>query len=432
MALAALGALEASLSSSYAQTPTVYLPKFYEETAKLSPDGRLGPVLSKESIPTIIAGADAWLIAYVSSDTLEKKTISTALVIAPKGDVPREGCPIVAWAHGTTGTAENCGPSQLTNPAQPLNQYLFVGGNSWTDYGVPAIETLIKRGYAVVATDYEGLGRGGVHQYAVATTQGRDAINAIRAVGAIGLAGDNKKALIYGWSQGGGATIAAASLTDAISQPGTAYDGIDLVGFVALAPQDVAALAPRVPADAAAAEKTFATLVDAFSDNVFNFTHLAMTLWATAAAFPNLKLTDVFTDEGAKAVDDVMRGKCVHAAADTISFTFGGAYKSLLREKPSNAQGWVKAFIDGSVPPVKPVAPVIIFWGTKDTVVPPVMGKIYRDQMCALGGNVARLKLAGEQTHFSTPRASEAIYLQWIKDRFDGVPAPDGCKAAEE
>ena len=59
------------------------------------------------------------------------------------------------------------------------------------------------------------------------------------------------------------------------------------------------------------------------------------------------------------------------------------------------------------------------------------MGKLYQDQMCALGGNVTRVKLAGEQTHYSTPAASEALYLPWIKERFDGVPAPDGCKAAE-
>ncbi len=428
LTIATLGVVALSAAGSATQTPTVYLPPFHEQASHLTPDGKLGQVLSRQPISTTLVGADAWLIAYVSSDTQERKTVVTAVVIAPKGDAPKEGRPIVSWAHGTTGTAENCGPSQLINPAQPLNQYFFVGGNSWTDYGVPAIETFIREGYAVVATDYQGLGGGGVHQYAVATTQARDAINAIRAVGAMGLAGAGKKAVIYGWSQGGGATIAAAGLTTYLSQSGTAYDGVDVVGFVALAPQDVAALAPKE----ADADKTFATLVGAFSDNVFNFTHLAMTLWANPAAFPDLKLTDVLTDAGAEAIDDIMRGKCVHAAADTISFTFGDAYKSLLREKPSNAAAWVKALVDGSVPPVKPAAPVIIFWGTKDTVVPPVMGKLYRRQMCALGGNVARVKLGGEQTHYSTPTASEALYLPWIKDRFDGKPAPDGCAASEE
>ena len=86
----------------------------------------------------------------------------------------------------------------MINPAQPLNQYFFIGGNSWTDYGIPAVEKFIKQGYAVVATDYQGLGGGGVHQYAVATTQARDVINAIRAVGAMGLAGGNKNAVVYG------------------------------------------------------------------------------------------------------------------------------------------------------------------------------------------------------------------------------------------
>ena len=52
--------------------------------------------------------------------------------------------------------------------------------------------------------------------------------------------------------------------------------------------------------------------------------------------------------------------------------------------------------------------------------------------MCRLGGNVARVKLAGDVTHFGTPGASEPLYLPWIKDRFDGKPAPDGCSAAEE
>ena len=68
-----------------------------------------------------------------------------------------------------------------------------------------------------------------------------------------------------------------------------------------------------------------AALFAPFSTNVGNFTHLAMTLWANAATFPNLKLTDLFTDDGAKAIDAIMRGKCVHAAGDTIAYTFGDA-----------------------------------------------------------------------------------------------------------
>jgi dienelactone hydrolase len=89
-----------------------------------------------------------------------------------------------------------------------------VGGNSWTDYGIPAVESFIKEGYVAVATDYQGLGGGGKHQYAIAATNGRDAINAIRAAGYMKEVGAGKKALIFGWSQGGGTTLAAASSGD--------------------------------------------------------------------------------------------------------------------------------------------------------------------------------------------------------------------------
>lgn len=412
---------------SWAQTPTVFLPPFYEAATKLMPDGKLGQILKMERIPTSLAGAEAWRIAYVSSDALDRKSVVTAVVIAPRGDIPKGGRPIVSWAHGTTGTAENCGPSQLVNPAQPLSEYFLIGGNSWTDYGVPAIEAFIAAGYAVVATDYQGLGGGGrIHQYGIAATQAHDAIDAIRAVGAMGVAGDNKKAVIYGWSEGGGAAIAAASLPDYLSRTGTAYDGVEMVGFVALAPEDVAVVMPH----GGDPDKDIAALLGAFNGSVFDFTHLAMNLWANAATFPNLKATDVFTDEGATAIDAVMRGKCMHAAADTISFSFGDAYKSLLKPQPSNGAAWLKAMSDGSVAPVKPVAPVIIYWGTKDTTVAPVMGELYRKQMCALGGNVARVRLAGEQSHFTTPGASEPLYLPWVKDRFDGKAAADGCLAS--
>lgn len=429
---AALNFADSAAGGARAEQPAVSLPPFYEAVSRLAPTGKLGQVLAQESISTQIPGAEAWRIAYVSSDVRERKTISTAIVVAPKGPPPKDGRPIVAWAHGTTGTAENCGPSQVPNPAQPLNQYFLTDGNSWTDYGLPAVEDFIRQGYVVVGTDYQGLGGGGAHQYAVAATQGRDVINSIRAAGSMGLAGADKKAAVYGWSQGGGASIAAASLTDYIAQKGTADDGVSMVGFVALAPDDVAAVAPKTALDETGAAKMMGELIDGFSDNVFNFAHLAMTLWANAATFPGLNLTDVFTSDGAEAIETIMRGKCVHVVGDTLNYAYGPNYKSLIRPAPTNALAWAKAFVAGSVPPAKPVAPVVIYWGTHDTVVPPLMGKLYREQMCALGGDVARVKLSGEQTHFSTPAASKPLYVAWIKDRFDGKPVGDGCLGGNE
>ncbi|MET0279247.1 MAG: alpha/beta fold hydrolase, partial [Pseudorhodoplanes sp.] len=349
-------------------------------------------------------------------------------VIAPQGAAPDGGRPIMAWAHGTTGTAQSCGPSQVLDPAQDLNQYFLVGGTSWTDFGVPALSEFIGKGYVVVATDYQGLGGGGRHQYAISATQGRDVINSIRAVGSMGLSGQARKAAVYGWSQGGGATLSAAGLADYVRKTGTAFDGIEVVGFVAFAPQDVAVMIPKGALDAAAANALLQDLAKTFSDNVFNFTHFAMMMWAMAATFPEVELSDLFSAEGANGLNAIFSKKCMHAAADTMNFTFGEAYKSFLQQKPARPEQWVKALVEGSVAPVKPIAPVIIYWGTKDTVVPPAMGQLYREQMCGMGGNVSRVQLPGEQTHFSTPGAAKSMYVDWIADRFAGKQAADGCK----
>lgn len=411
----------------FAEISPSSLPPFYSALQKHIPAGKLGEIIKKESIATSIPNAEAWRIAYVSSDLLDRLTVSTAIVVAPRGKPPKNGRPIVAWAHGTTGTAQNCGPSQVANPAQPLNQYFLASGDSWTDYGLPALARLIERGYVVVGTDYQGLGGGGRHQYVVAQTQGRDIINSIRAAGRMNLAGDGKKALVYGWSQGGGAVLAAAGMPEYISRSGTAYDGVRIVGFISMAPPDIATIAPKTVGDEDAAHKALEAFIGSFTNNIFDFTHLGMTLWANANTFANLKLTDLYTDEGAKLISEVMANKCMHVAADTLNYTVGDNYKTLLKAKPENTIAWVKALIDGSVPAAKPVAPVIIYWGTKDMVVPPMMGKLYQEQMCALGANVTRVRLPGEQTHFSTPHAAEPLYLEWMQARLEGHDAENGC-----
>lgn len=408
----------------------VFLPPFYNSVSQMEAEGKLGQIIKKQKISTPVSGAQAWLIAYISSDVNNRKTISTGLVVAPVGQPPKDGRPVVSWSHGTTGMAQNCGPSQTINPAVPLNEYFLVGGNSWTDYGMPALEEFIKEGYVVVATDYQGQGGGGKHQYAVAATQGRDAINAIRAAGAMKDTGAGKNALVYGWSQGGGSVLAAASSGDYINQKGTAFDGINIVGFVALAPEDMRVVEPEGGVTEANAASMMNGLTNTFSDNVFNFTHLTMTMLGTQAAYSDkLKLSDLYTDEGAKVVEEVLLNKCMHPAADTFNYAYADQYKTLMKPQIRNAKAWADAIVAGSVPNVKPVAPVIIYFGTHDTAVPPVMGKIYREQMCAKGGNVARVQLAGEITHFGTPGASKPLYLPWVKDLFSGKPAADGCAA---
>ena len=425
LSVLALGTAFGILSTAVLADPPVQ--PFYASVMKMAPEGKLGQVIKQEKIETSVKGAQAWRIAYISSDISGRKTISTGLVVAPVGQAPAGGRPVMTWAHGTTGAAQNCGPSQVIDPAVPLNEYFLVGGNSWTDYGIPAVEEFIKEGYVLVATDYQGLGGGGRHQYSVAATNGMDTLNAARAAGSMKETGANKKTIVYGWSQGGGAVIALAGMPDYIKQAGTAFDGVDIVGFVALAPQDISILAPAGKLDQATADKYLQGSQKMFLDNVFNFTHATMYYWGTQAAFSNLKLSDLFTDEGVKVANDIYSNKCMHAASDTFNFNYGANYASLLKSTPTNTLAWAQAMLKGGVPVVKPIAPVQIYFGSKDTAVPPMMHKLYQDQVCKLGGNVGRMQLPGEQSHFTTPGSSKPFYLAWVKDRVSGKPLENAC-----
>jgi pimeloyl-ACP methyl ester carboxylesterase len=117
----------------------------------------------------------------------------------------------------------------------------------------------------------------------------------------------------------------------------------------------------------------------------------------------------------------------MHAGGDTYAFNVGSSYKDLFNPQPTNVQALLKALVDGSTPNDKPIAPMQVYWGDKDTVMPPIQSEIYQKQKCAIGGNVQRIHLPG-QSHFTTPGAAQPMFTQWIKDRFDGKPVADGCK----
>ncbi len=334
----------------------------------------------------------------------------------------------MAWAHGTTGTARRCGPSQLPEPAQPLNQVLLPSGTSFSDFGLPAMEALINKGYVIVATDYQGLGGPGHHQYAQAVTNGRDVINALRAARAFKPAQAGQRAIVYGWSQGGGATLGAAG-QGAYARSSDGVTPVDILGFVAMAPQDMGIQMPSGIRTEAEATQLIQALNAQFSNNSFNFTHLVMLYWGLAAAKPGLNLGDLLTPQATGQINAIMQRKCIHELSASLNYTYGSNYKQLLRATPGNALAWVKALQQQS-PELKPMAPVVIYWGNQDDVVPPVMHKLYFEEACTQGAVISRNELPGNNTHFSTPAASEPFYLQWIEDRFNGRPLINGCPAS--
>ncbi len=112
-----------------------------------------GILLSQEELPPAAVPTQAGDSVRVRYSTLRTATAAGestgSIFLPPRGDPPDGGWPVVSYAHGTVGIADQCAPS--------------VAGFNYVE--LPAIEQWLAAGYAVVATDYAGIGTAGVNAY---------------------------------------------------------------------------------------------------------------------------------------------------------------------------------------------------------------------------------------------------------------------------
>ncbi len=171
----------------------------------------------KQTGSDALKGARNELLLYRSKDLSGKVTAVSGSVAIPKGKAPKGGWPVITYAHGTTGAADACAPTKGYNKNN-LNRYAF-----------PLLQRWIKAGFAVVRTDYDGLGTPGVHQYLLGASEGRSVLDAVLAARAF--EGKlSKRYMIAGHSQGGHAALFAAAAAPKY------LHGLKLRGTVAFAP----------------------------------------------------------------------------------------------------------------------------------------------------------------------------------------------------
>ncbi|GAA5136959.1 lipase family protein [Alloalcanivorax gelatiniphagus] len=187
------------------------------------PDGA-GKLLSSTKIedldPSLVAvAARAKRVTYLSTSLQGKPTEVSGVILTPKGKTPKGGWPVVSWAHGSSGISDACAPSTAASAAGTVDLYGYSG----------FIAELLEAGYAVAATDYEGLGTEGDHPYIIANSEARGVIDAVRAAGQADPS-LSKTWFSVGHSQGGQAAIAAGELAK------TWGKGLNFRGTVGLAP----------------------------------------------------------------------------------------------------------------------------------------------------------------------------------------------------
>jgi Secretory lipase len=116
-------------------------------------------------------------IMYRSTDVHGNPMAVTGTYFEPHNDWPGGGPrPLIVYGPGTQGQGDQCAPSRQFNQGIHWRPYLDLAFN----YEELFVSTMVARGFAIVMTDYQGLGTPGLHTYVNRVAQGNAMLDAAR------------------------------------------------------------------------------------------------------------------------------------------------------------------------------------------------------------------------------------------------------------
>ena len=332
-------------------------------------------------------GAQAYRVVYHSADAGDKAIDVTGVVIIPAGNPPAAGRDIVAWAHGTSGIADACAPST----------------NSWLFSSIAGLASLLKQGYVVAATDYQGLGGPGPHPYLVGPSAAHSVLDVVRAAREVPQASASTRFAVWGESQGGHATLWTAQLAASYAPE------LQLMGAAAAAP----------PVDIAAN----------LTGNA-NATVRALTTAYAGASWSEVYDIPLSTITGPTGQDLIRRlaKNCVTLDGFKTRTKIGLVRLTRqLRGVNLNASPlWAEQMRANSVLPRNFGVPLLVAQGSADFIVSPPVTTKFVTAVCRAGQPVRFLQIAGGD-HVTIAKRTAETTINWIADRFAGRAAPDDC-----
>lgn len=338
-------------------------------------------------------GYSVWSIEYATGEKTSLATVTIPYDVA----VPARGWGIVANDHGTTGVDDPCALTE-------------------TVYGAGLAGLFGARGMIGVATDYPGIGTAGVHPYLVSTIEGRATLDGLRAARALARwqgVRVSERFGVVGLSQGGHATLAAATLHKQYAPE------LDVRAFAAAAPASVWEEQWRQALSVDGPHVVWhAMAVYAWADF---YGYEGPSPWATGME-PTVRTAMTsrcaYALNGAGAILDVLgtdRSK-IFTPAFLLAYTSGnwGAYAA-----------FSQFFTENRVKPYEQTAPLKIYQGDADTVVPEPGTRTMVDALRASGMNVEYEVVPGG-THTNVAfgfvaamelRTNESV--AWVRSRVD-------------
>jgi pimeloyl-ACP methyl ester carboxylesterase len=319
------------------------------------------------------------LVLYRSTGSDGRPNAVSGTITVPKGRAPKGGWPIFTWAHGTTGIGDGCAPSR--NPTDPYTAYVY-----------PDLKRWLKAGYAVVRTDYQGLGTPGVHGYLIGKDEGRSVLDIVRAARRT-VRHLSKRVVIGGHSQGGHAALWAAALARRWTPE------LKVAGTVAFAP--------------ASHLGEQASLITAITTPSSLTALAALILRGADSADPSLHVSSLLSDRAA-ALYPLTLTECLPALAVANGFA-GLAPSEALKDGADTAP--LVAFLNANDPETLKIrTPVEILQGTADTTVLPLFTDPLVTALKANGAKVTYRTYDGV-THGAIVAAADTDALAFARKR---------------
>lgn len=370
---------------------------FWSVPVEAEPDARRGDVLWTQERNDAPAGSRGWNLIYVSQGATGSLVYVSGEVYVPNdmpdGDLERR---LVIWNHGTAGTEDSCAPSRnnvtvaFTNPTDLLAS----DGES----RVPALVSLLDRGYVVAMSDYQGLGTPGGTEYLNGPAQGMAALDVARAARNV-VADVGTTVGMYGFSQGGQTSLWAAHLA-----PDYAPE-LDLVGVVATAP---------------AARQLALSFYDL--DIPENSGYFISRMAGLAVGRPDVSLRDMLTPAGLELLD-AQTWDCYEIFRQAAGMTEPYAYPEAL--EPGTAWRALLEANDAFLP-INTSIPVLIVQGDADVDVGVELTRDVVRDLCA-GGSTLEYQEYAEVNHMDMSIQAAPLMADWFDARFTGTPAPSTC-----
>jgi acetyl esterase/lipase len=334
------------------------------------------------------AGASAFRIRYRSQAVGGGRNEVTGVLIVPNGTAPPGGRNIVAWAHGTSGVAESCAPSQ--------SKELFGS--------IAGLNAILAAGYAVVATDYAGLGTPGPHPYLVGNGSAYSVLDSIRALREFGRGSIGNRYVVWGESQGGHVALWTAQYAKRYAPE------LQLVGAAAAAPPTD--LKKNLTGGTNPLIKALLTAYTSAS-------------WSRTYGIP---LSTILKPVGQDLARRLARN-CVSTDPVALKTKIGLFRFSLALAKVdiSTSPRWAEQLRRNSVQPTGFSVPVFIAQGSADPIIAPKVTLKFAQSLCRSRSVPVQYFVVKGGDHFSIGKRSADATISWIADRFAGKAAPNDC-----